>query len=1183
MKKNELFKKVLFAILCPNNFILMLNWTFILTFLICIKVSANSYSQNVKINLDLKNVPLKEAFSVLEKKGNIRILFIEEDIPNTLITIKAENTPVIDVLDKIIKVANLKYSVHENGLITVTPLTLQIDESANILVRGQVTDSKDVTLPGVSIQVKGTSLGTVTDTDGKFSISVPPTSILIFSYIGYVSQEIPVNNQNTINVSLETDAKSLNEVVVTGYTTQRKKDISGSVAIVNIGDATKIPATSSEQLLQGQAAGVTVINQGAPGASSTVFIRGISNFGNSSPLYVIDGVQINSMSQINPTDIESISVLKDAGAAAIYGISGGNGVIVITTKKGKSGKPTINYDGYYGTQQPLGGNVWHLLNPTQQSQLAFLANDQPTEFLYPGGPGSLPTYGYQGGSAAGSFGSAGSTTDPSITKYYHFDASNPGNDFLVQKFNQQGTDWFHEIFKAAPEQQHTLTASGGSDKSTYLFSLNYVNQQGTLIDTYEKRYTARLNTNFNIKDHIRFGENGYIYYRDNNGGSSYNNQSEGNAISYTYREMPIIPVYDIAGNYGGGYDAPAGKIVGIGANPVAIQARTVNNYSRYWNIQGNIFAEADIAKYFTVRTSIGGNVNNNYYYGLGYNPYENAEGHSIVNSAYEGSLYTSNYNWTNTILYHQTFGKHKVQVFAGYEQKASSGRQIQGNGTSYFSMDPNYLQIQYGTANDLPVSYIFQPYSTESVFGRLDYSYNDKYILGATLRRDGYSAFYPGRQWGTFPSVSLAWRISQEDFLKGVSWINDLKLRGSYGLAGNNSNIGGSNAYSQSSSGTGASYYGITGSSNSITQGFYQSSIGNPKTTWETDKILNVAFDATLFNHLDLNVEYYKKSISGLLFQLPLAATVGGASAPYVNVGDVQNKGFDIAATYHGKVNKDISFSIGANITTYHNIITSLPSGSFTVASSRDNNIVREKVGDPIGEFYGYKVVGIYQNASQVSSLPGYSGALPGSFIYQDVNGDGKIDANDRTDIGNPNPKFTYGLNLNATYKRFDFTMVLYGSSGNKDFNYVKYWTDFYSTFQGGKSLDLLNNSAIVSNGVVTNPGATLPSAAYAQAMGSSTISSYYVENGSFLKCRVLQIGYTFDPSALKRIGFDKLHIYAQGTNLFTITKYSGLDPELVPSVNNLNDGNQSAAFGIDYGAYPNNQKQYILGVNLTF
>lgn len=1057
-------------------------------------------------------------------------------------------------------------------------------------ITGTVIASDGSPLSGASVMVVGQRTGETTASDGSFTIKVPEKAKnLRISYIGYVTKDVSVSGQSQITVSLQTEATNLNEIVVTGYTSQLKKDITGSVATVNVNDAKKIPSTSSEQLLQGQASGVTVINSGAPGAASTVFVRGISNFGYTQPLYVIDGVQATDMSIVNPDDIASISVLKDAGAAAIYGISGGNGVIVITTKKGHAGKAKISYDGYYGTQRPLSGNVWHLANPEQQSIMSFRSGDA-TKALYPGGPGVIPTYGYHGpAGSGGTFGTNGVTSDPGILQYYNFDPGNPGNDFLIQKFaTGAGTDWFHAVFKPAPEQQHTITASGGNDKSNYLFSVNYVNQVGTLLNNYERRYAARLNTSFSVKNHIRIGENMFVTYKENNGGYNGTQQQEGGGIAFTYREMPIIPVFDVQGHYGGTYDGPTGEPLGNGQSPYAIQANQATNQAHFMIVQGNVFAEVDVAKYLTARTSFGGQMYNQYYWGLSYNPYQDYESHGNPNGANENEQMYTNYNWSNTLHYQRVIGKHDISLLGGYEVRSNFGRVFSAYGQNYFSLDPNYVQLQFGTPTPIPTSTISQPLHTQSYFGQLNYVYNDRYMLGATIREDGFSVFAPGHKWGTFPSISLGWRMSQEDFLKNVSWLNNLKLRGSYGIAGNNGNIGGNNATNAYSSGAGASYYAIGGGTNGasvLSQGFYQSQIGNPNVTWETDKITNIGVDASVFNHFDFTVEWYKKSITGLLFPLPLPSTVGAATPPTVNVGDVQNTGVDISANYHAKVGKDFTFNIGANITTYKSLITYIPSpGYFDFGYSRDNDIVRNEVGHPIGAFFGYQTMGIYQDSLQTTKSATYSGANAGSFIYKDVNGDGKIDANDRTWIGNPNPKFTYGVNLGASYKAFDFSMVLYGSQGNQDFNYVKYWTDFWGTFQGGKSLDLYNKGAIVVNGQVTNPSATLPATTFVQAMGSATISSYYVENGSFLKCRVAQLGYTFDPEMLRKVGVDKLHLYVQATNLFMITKYTGLDPELVPSLSNNGSGNQaSAAFGIDYGAYPNNQKQFIVGANLSF
>jgi TonB-linked SusC/RagA family outer membrane protein len=1071
-------------------------------------------------------------------------------------------------------------------------LLLSFSLFAQQTVTGKVIGSADkLPVPFATVQVKGEKGAAQTAADGTFSIRLAKSNgTLVITAVGFSPLQVPVNGNSELGIlTLSTSTSTLNDIIVTGYTAQRKKDITGAVAVVDINDARKIPVTSSEQLLQGQASGVTVINSGAPGAGSTVFIRGISNFGHTQPLYVIDGVQVGDMSLVNPNDIESISVLKDAGAAAIYGISGGNGVIVVTTKKGKPGRTTISYDAYYGTQRPLGGNPYHLMGPVDQSIVAYRAHSSDT-VLYPGGPGVIPTYGYHGPAAppGSPFGASGVTSDPSIEQYYHFDAANPGNDFLVQKFaaTGRGTDWWHTVFTPAPEQSHTLTASGGSDKSSFLFSFNYLNQRGTLLNNYEKRYQVRLNSNFFVKDHIRFGETVFVTYRENNGGYNGTQQQEGGPIAYIFREMPLIPVYDIKGNYGGGFDGPGGEPLGNGSNPYAILARQKTNNAHFVTIEGNVFAEANIAKYFTVRSSIGGLLYNQYYWNLSYNTYENYETHTSPNAASENEQTTSNYNWTNTAVYKQTFGKSDIQVLGGAELKAFTGRYFSAGAQNFFSLNPAYVQLQYGIQTQTPAtSYIQQPTSTASFFGRVDYQFDEKYLLGATIRRDGYSEFLAGKQWGTFPSVSAGWRISQETFMKSLTWLDNLKLRGSYGVAGNNGNINGNNAYTTYASGLGSSFYGITGAISNTTQGFYNSQIGNPNVTWEKDKITNIGLDATIFKHFDLSVEWYKKAISGLLFPLPLAGGYGGGAPPVVNVGDVQNSGVDISATYHGIVSNDFTFNIGANITTYKSLITAEPTpGYFDFGSSRDLDIVRNEVGHPIGEFFGLKTQGIYQNAADVAKGASYTGAAPGSFRYQALNGDSTITAADRQFIGNPNPKFTYGINLNANWKGFDFSVILYGSYGNKDFNYVKYWTDFEGTFQGGKNLDLYNNAAIVSNGQVTNPGAKLPAASFTQDLGSSFMSSFYVESGSFLKARVAQIGYTFKPSIIKKAGFDKLHVYVQCTNAFTITKYSGPDPELVPSLsNNGSTTNQSAAFGIDYGAYPNNQRQFIGGVNLTF
>lgn len=1058
--------------------------------------------------------------------------------------------------------------------------------TAQTKITGKVIGSDDKQpIIGATVKIKGTNVGVVTDVNGNFTLSGKPGYVLVISYIGYQAKSITVGAAADLGtITLEVTNSTLNEVVVTGYQSQRKKDISGAVAVIDVTDAKKVPTGgSTDQILQGQAAGVTVVTQGQPGGGSAVFIRGISNLDNSQPLYVIDGVQGGSMSTVNPNDIESIQVLKDAGAAAIYGVSGGNGVIIITTKHGKSGASTISYDAYYGTQVPKSGNVFNILSPQGMSQLSYLAGDQSVYLkIYPGGAGTLPTYGYQGPGASGVMGGPGAPpVDPTILAKYNFDSSNPANDFLIQKFNQTGTDWFHVLFQAAPEQYHTVTASGANDKNSYYLSVGYLDQQGTEQYLFYKRYETRINTNFNIAHNVRVGETAFVNYElDPVGTSNYPgsggllNQNEGDAISETYREMPQIPVYDISGtHFGGDYDGPGGEPLGNASNPLAIAAQYQNDVNKDWNIQGNLFAEVDFLKHFTAHMSMGGNISNYYYNDFGTPQYQDYESHNGSNGASEGAGFSSNYNWTNTLKYAQTFGKHNITVLAGFEQLESYGRNIFASGNNLFSVNPSYVDISNVTSNLAAGSNANQPTATQSVFGSLDYTYNDKYILRTTIRRDGFSAFYPGQQWGTFPSVSAAWRISQEDFLKSVSWINDLKIRASWGEAGNNKNVPGANAYSAYNSALGNGYYAI-GGTGVTSQGFYASSLGNTHTTWETDKTIDVGFDATLFNHFDVVFDWYKKTISGLLFPASLPNTLGGAAAPEVNFGNVQNNGFDFSIDYRGTVGSDFKYHVGANITKYTNLITALPGGYIDDAFNRVNPIVRDEVGHPIGEFYGYKVIGFYSAADIANAaVPKYAGAEVGSFKYADVNGDGQITDADRTFIGNPNPDFTYGINLGASYMNFDLSAVLYGSYGNQVYNYTLYWTDFYGSFNGAKSNDALYKSFGAPG--VTNP--ILPIQSDLNTMGTTQTSSFYVSNASFLKVRVIQLGYTFDAKLIKSIGVSKLHVYVQATNPFTFTPYAGLDPELPPGTG------RASSFGIDEGNYPNNQKQYIVGVNLSF
>lgn len=1040
-------------------------------------------------------------------------------------------------------------------------------------VTGKITDPNNQPAVGATVSVKGTNVATQTDASGNFSISVPANqNVLTITSVGFESKDFDVSDQTNITISLSTAASNLNEVVVTGYSAQRKKDITGSVAVVNVKDLRAVPAGSPVQMLQGRASGLNVITSGQPGSGSNIRIRGITSFGNTDPLVIIDGVQ-GSLTNINANDIESIQVLKDAGAAAIYGVRGSNGVIVVTTKRGRAGKVTVTYDGYYGTQRPL-KNGFDLLNPQEMADLTWIAyRNSKTDIdsatgnpIHPqygrGATPVLPDYILPSGAMEGDPG-----TDPST---YNIDFTKPAHQIV--RANKQGTDWFHEIFKPAPMQSHTVSASGGSDKSTYLFSLGYFNQQGTLINTYLKRYSVRLNTVFNVNDNIRLGENVYMFNRDN---PQIGNQGEGNEISQVYRTQPIVPVYDIAGNWGGG----AGSRLGQGYNPVASRTRAKDNRGNQWDIQGNVFAEVDFLKNFTARTTFGGTLNNGYNYGFGFRTYENPENVG-QNSYNENAYYNRNWTWTNSITYSNVFAQvHNVKVFAATEAIDYYGRSVGGNRNNLFSNNPNFRNLSNGSPTGQTNRSGAYQNSIYSLIGRLDYSFADKYLMSATVRRDGSSVFGPEKRYGIFPSVTAGWRLSSEEFMQGITWLNELKLRVGYGILGSATNVGANNQFTLFGGGAGDAYYDISGSNTGTVLGFRQTNIGNPATGWEEDKILNIGVDATILNKLDFSVEWYKKSIEGLLFSQPLPATAGGAGRPTINIGNVENTGVDLSATYRGTISKDFRYDAGLVFTKYKSNITKIPGEYFGAGGSRIGDFARNQVGHPIGAFFGYEVVGLFQDASDVQKSPVQDAAAPGRFKYRDADGDNKISAADRVFFGDPNPDFTYGLNLGAAYKGFDFSLFLYGSQGNDVVNYVRWWTDFFQSFQGVKSKDALYNSW-----TPTNLNAKVPIIENVSNFSNNGVpNSYYLEDGSFLRCKSLILGYTIPTSNLSRIGIDRLRVYVQAANLFTITKYTGLDPELQGAYDEATQGSSNRSFGMDYGNYPNSQKNFNVGVNLSF
>ena len=1038
-------------------------------------------------------------------------------------------------------------------------------------ITGKVTSTEGNTpIAGATVVVTGTDQATQTDANGDFSILVPQgRNSLTISFVGYPTQTVALGTSNVVSINMSAAAASLDEVVVTGYTTQRKKEITGSVSVVDVGQVRQQPTGTFQEALQGKAAGVTIITSGQPGAGTDIRIRGITGFGNNQPLVIVDGVRGN-LNDINPNDVESVQVLKDA-SAAIYGVAGSNGVIIVTTKRGKSGKARVSYDAYYGITTR--GPGYDMASPLEQANAIW--QQMRNSGLKPGdanwgnrqlGNGAtpvLPDYitptGYTLCNCP-----ADSVVNPA--RYNR-------ESYQITRANKEGTNWYNEITRNAPTQSHNISVSAGSDKSSYYFSMNYLDQQGIARYQYLKRYAVRANTQFAINDKIRVGENAYIFFRQN---PRFGNQGEGSPFSMAFREDPIIPVYDIMGNFGG----TKSQGLGNARNVFADIYRTKDNRGNQWDINGNVFAEVDILRHFTARTNFGGQINNGYFFNFNYVGYENAEGNTGSNSFGEGASYNSQYTWTNTLAYNNTFATdHSVRAVIGTEAVSFKGRGLGATRSNYFSENPNFWTLNSGTGAQANNGYAYHS-SLWSQFARLDYGYKGKYLINGSIRRDGASVFVGEQRFSIFPSASVAWRISEESFMDGLSFINDLKLRYSWGKLGNAGNVAGTNPYNLYGSRPGFSSYDIGGTSTSPAAGFYQSNIGNPGTTFEADIITNVGFDATFMNNkFDVTIDWYKKAVSGLLFeasgpQYQIVFT-GGAGLPQVNIGDMQNTGIDASVTYHGSLSQDFKFDLTGTFTSYNNKIVSIPGAPFfSPGAIRNVTITRNQVGRSVGEFYGYKVVGIFQTADEVAKAPKQNDAMPGVFRYEDVNGDNKIDDNDRTFIGNPNPDFTYGLNVAFSYKALDFSAFFFGSKGNDIFNQTKYFTDFPDFFKGAIRRDVALNAWTPQN-----TGSDIPLLRNTGGFSTDAVTnSYFVSKGSFFRNKQMQLGYTLPANTLSRFGVERLRFYVQSANMFTITKYNGLDPELSSPDPNA----RTPLFGIDQGNYPHTPA-YLFGINLNF
>ncbi len=1012
-------------------------------------------------------------------------------------------------------------------------------------VSGSVTSEDQGALPGVNIVIQGTTQGAVTGVDGTYSIEVPgPEARLIFSFVGYSTQGVTVGDQTTIDVVLMPDVAALDEIVVTAYATQKKMDLTGSVGVVNSEELTQMPQGNITQQMQGRVAGVTVTQDARPGQAAKVRIRGLGSFQNNEPLYIVDGVPTTDVNTINPDDVESMSVLKDAGAASVYGARAANGVIVITTKKGVTGSAKVNFNAYAGTST-VGNTPDFLCNTQEYADLQWLvyANDGTVE--------EHPFYG------------------------------NSANPSPTLPFWAADTDWFNEVTQNGPVQNYDLSLSGGTLNSNYYASLGYFDQEGVTLESWYKRFSARFNSEFTVKDRLTLGENINIVHRSDNGVP---NQGEATAVMMgVYRMQPIVPVIWDDGPYNGlSYDPEDGDWggtgiaprLGNGSNYVATRSREADDKWQDLRILGNIFADLEIFEGLNLRTSIGGSLNLQYQTNWTGKTYEDSE--NVATSTYrEDGRIGGFWTWTNTLTFNRQFGDNSILLVAGYEaNKLGYGRGVNAVGAGYFSEVFDFRTVSTAEGLQAGGSYYSTPRTIVSQFLRGDYNFRSKYYLSATVRRDGSSVFGEDDRYGVFPSVSAGWRISEESFLAGASFLDDLKLRGGYGTMGNQSAVSTANQFFLYSGAPDRSFYDINGTFNSSVLGFRPSRIGNPNAKWETNVTANAGFDALLLNRrFELVFDWYMKRNVDLLYNPELPGTAGNADRPYVNVGEMLNSGLDIQLIYR-QIWSDFSFEANAAITTYSNEIVKIAEGieffdATQSGGARIGSTSRNEVGFPVGSFFGYDYLGLFQDQGDVDGHATQDGAEPGFLKFNDTDGSGEIDPDDRIHIGNPNPDFTYSLNLNLGYKGFDLVAFFYGSQGNDILNQNKWWLDFWQSFQGQRTNELLYNSWTPSR-----TDADLPKASNKSNFSTNNeFSGYYIEDGSYFRLKNLQIGYTFDRSMVGNI-FSNLRVYVQATNLFTITQYSGLDPELFqPS---------ETVFGVDQGNLPV-AKQFIVGVNLGF
>lgn len=1105
--KNPRFKQI-FRIMRISTFLLM----------VCVFCSyaGNAHSQNAKVSIRMNNVKLDKILNEIENQTDYLFIYNNQVDINKITSVKVKNEAVAQVLDKILSGTGINYELEGTHIILTTEAIkdLHAQQQAKT-VTGTVTDVSGEPIIGANIRIKGTTTGTITDIDGNFSIEAEPQSVIEVSYIGYLTQETVINNQKSIRFLLKEDTKTLDEVVVIGYGVQKKADLTGSVANINTEKLNTQSNANIGQALQGKIAGVDIVSQGgAPGSGTRIMVRGIGTLNNASPLYIVDGMYMNSIDHINPNDIASIDVLKDASSAAIYGSRAANGVIIVTTKEGSNteGKPIIDLSVNLGIS--TASKFLDMLDAKGWAEVTTIARQ-------------------------------------AIGK--------PALDMATDLANKPDNDWQDIMFRPALMQNYNLSVKGGGKYSTYYTGLGYFNQDGIVKGTNYQRYNIQSKNDYK-RGIFSAGTNLIISFSHD---KPLHQELRGGMIGTILQSVPTLEKYDDTreGGYGGTY----GDVVNIPHPLAIIDDNIMDRYNENVKIFANLYAQIELFKGLKYKLNLTPDFSFERYKNY-LNKYDFGLATNSITQLTERQRRRRNILVENLLTFDRTFGEHKISALAGYTYQDSRFRHIQAYGEG---LPQGLEEIDAATTNRSNEGNSWRSVLT-SILGRVFYSYQNKYLFTATIRRDGSSKFGKNNRYGYFPSFSLGWNVAEEKFMENVHWLDQLKLRGGYGVLGNQEI---DNYQYSSTITTGINYPDGNGG---LLQGAFPKNFANPDIKWEETAMTNVGIDFMAFNNrLSLTADYYVKNTKDILLTVPIPISSGGANDPIRNAGKIRNNGFEFNLGWMDQPNPDISYGINLIGSFNKNKVIAMgsESGSIKGGSTNQNITTSEtKAGYPIGGYWLISTAGYFNSQEEVDAYAKdgkkiQPAAEPGDIKFVDANNDGVINDDDRVFQGSPFPDFTFALNGNMRYKNFDLSIGLQGVLGNKIYNATRQTLE--DVTKGSNFLASCLDYWTPENKNASHPRLTWDD----PNRNTRAESDRYLENGSYLRLRSVQLGYTF-PQTWFKGAIQHARVYINAENLFTITSYSGYSPDV-----NADNANYR---GFDNFIYPTN-RIFMLGLNVTF